>query len=529
MFFLYEHFLWALLIPFVLFFFSLNPGQNSIKTLFSLSVLNKLTVHKNRPQHTLRYRLFLLAIVFFILSLARPVTDAKVLSDEQGLIPLIIALDVSQSMYAEDIYPNRLSLAKEKIKALISAGINMRIGLILFSKDAYLAYPLSEDLDALEAMIDRLSLSKKLEPHSNIFAAIEGANHMQRAYEKKNILLFSDGGNSNNITQEKTYLQEHNITLHAIAMATETGALVPKTTSQYSKLNPLLKSLALESGGAYQKYSWGNRDIDAVLSQIKMSSSQHRLTVSQFKHYTELFSYPLGLGLFILFFIFSPLLSFMKSLKTTLILFSLSLTFTQTKAQAGILDFLTIKEAKTYYDDQKFLLSAKAYKSLPPSSQRTYNHANALYKAGQYRQALVLYKQALSENSDLNAKIYHNMGNVFFQEKHLKLAKKYYKKSIKISGHSLTKENLKTVNKILENIKKKKRKKPMPLPGLSKGPGHGKENFDEPPSSDYEVQIENLVLSEEEHWMQLLQKRKAPVFLQKLDTKRISENATQAW
>jgi len=528
MIFLHENLLFALIIPFILFFFSIKPGQNSIKIFFSQAALNQLSVNKNVLHNSLRYKLFLLTTALFILSLARPVTEAKIISDRQGLSPVIIAIDLSKSMYVKDVYPDRLSLAKQKAKAFISNGIDMRIGLILFAKDAYTAYPLSEDLDALEYTLDNLEHIKKLEAHSNIFSALEGANHMLRTYTKKDILLLSDGGNSDDVTEEIRYLQENNITLHAICIATQKGERIPQTASEHSKSKPTLKTLSRESGGVYQDYSWGNHDINAIVSKIKENAAKHKLKASQFKHYTELFSYPLAVAVALLFFVFFSPLSLIKK-GSTPILISISLVFLHTKAYSDIMDFKTIKDAKKLYAQQKFLSSAELYKTLPPSSEQFYNRANALYKAQKYEEAINLYKKSLSDNEGLNAKIFHNIGNAYFQLKRLSLAKKYYEKSLKISGHPLTQENLDILTQVLHNIKKKKREKPIPLSGMSKGPGLGKGNFDEAPSSDYEVQIEGLVLSEEDRWIRLLQQQQSMIFLQKLDTKRMSKNATKAW
>ena len=529
MLFINENFLFMLIIPLILFFLSVKPRQSNIHKLFSKSVLEQLSVQQHRLYPSARYRLLLLSIVLFILALSRPVSDAKILSKQQGLTPLIIAIDMSKSMYAKDVYPNRLSLAKEKAKSLISNAFDMRIGLILFAKNAYIAYPLSEDLDALEYTLNHLNFTKKFEVNSNIFAALEGANHMLRTYENKNILLLSDGGSSDDFNQEINYLKENNITLHTISIATQKGAIIPQTHIQYSKQNPELKSLADESGGHYQDYTWGNHDIKAVLTHIKERSLNPTLQSSQFKHYRELFSYPLALAVFLLFVIYaSPFILFKKA-NLSLVLMFFSLVLFQTKAQANILDFKTIKEAKALYKNEKYLESAKLFTLLHPNSQRDYNLANALYKAEKYKQALAFYKKSLSKNADFNAKVYHNIGNTYFKLKTLAEAKKYYTKSLKISNNPLTQENLDITIQVIKNIKKKKREKPIPLKGMGKGSTLGRESFTEAPSSDYEVKIENIVLSQEQKWMKLLQEQQSMIFLQKLETKRVSKDAAQAW
>lgn len=530
MFFLYENMLYTLLIPLLFFIFSLKQSQNSMQNLFSKPILDQLSVHADRLQGPIRYRLFLLALAFFIFSIARPVIDEKNISKTQELTPVVIALDVSKSMQLTDIYPSRLILARQKLKKLISKSIDMRIGILFFAKNAYMAYPISEDISALEYMIDHLSKDQKFEENSNMFAALEAGNHMLRDAKAKNIILLSDGGNSDDATEELQYLKENGMTLYAIGTATEKGAYISGKNALKSTLNPILKELALESGGSYEDFSWSENDIKSILSHIKKNSKKEKENVYQFKQYTELFSYPLALGILLLFFVFTSPLKIKKKVHFLLSFILFSLLVPQIKLQAGVLDFMTLNKAKNLYDEQKYAQSATLYKTVVKNSEGYYNLADALYQAHHYQEAISMYQKSLSKNSAMKAKILHNIGNCYVQMDALESAKRYYEEALKSAQNPLTKENLEYVNKVLHEKKKKKKKKKKPkreCAGVSKVVDHLE--LEKSSTSKYEIEVEDLILSEEERWMKLLQKKRVPIFLYKIETERMSHNVKQAW
>ncbi|GIT97208.1 VWA domain-containing protein [Sulfurovum sp. TSL1] len=529
MFFLYEHMLYALLLPLLFLIFSFKHCQNSMQKLFSKPVLDQLSVNAERLQGPVRYRLFLLALIFFIGSIARPVIDEKNTFKTQALTSVVIALDVSKSMHLTDIYPSRFMFAREKLKKLISKSNDMRMGILFFARNAYMAYPVSEDIPALEYMLDHLSKDQKFEDNSNIFAAIEAGNQMLQDAKAKNMILLSDGGNSDDVSEEIHYLKENGITLYAIGTATEKGVSLSEKNASKSTLNPILKALALESRGSYEDFSWSENDINAILSHIRKDSQKEKENAHQFKQYTELFSYPLALGLLLLFFVFSSPLRMNKKVPFLLTFIVVSLCIPHTKLQAGVLDFMTLHKAKNLYDAQQYDQSATLYKTVVKNAEGYYNLANALYQAHHYQEAIAMYQKSLSKKSAMKAKILHNIGNCYVQMDALELAKRYYEEALKSAQNPLTKENLEYVDKLLREKKKKKQKKKpkRACVGVSKVVDHLE--LERSSSSTYEIEAEDLVLSEEERWMKLLEKKQVPIFLHKIETERMSHHVEQAW
>lgn len=543
MFFLYEPVLYALCLPLLFFVLSFRAGKNTMKKIFVSSVLAQLSVRKDKLEAPGRYRIFLLALSLFILSLARPVMDEKNISREQMLIPVVIALDVSKSMHIKDIYPDRLSFAKQKLEKLISKSLNMRIGIVFFDSSAYMAYPVSEDTDAVAYMLEHLDKKQKFEGGSNIFSALEAAVYMLRSFPAKNIILLSDGGNSGDVSKEIAYTKENALRVYAIGMASDTGGYLSDDENSLSVLNPTLKRLAIESGGRYEGFSWGGHDIDTIVSQIKKDSFKEVNRRYPFKEYTELFAYPLALGVLLLFFAFYSFARLNQE-KTVLVwLVASGLLFTQTKLQAGVLDFVTLYQAKQLYKEEKYANSAELYQSVVSNKEGYYNLANALYQANRYKEAISAYQKSLSESKTMNAKALHNMGNCYVQLEALESAKRSYERALDQVQNPLTKENLNWVDMALleekkkkdikkkkqgkKKARKKKRKRECKKAGRDKkgqNISSSKIELEPPEHSSYEVELKNLRLSQEQHWMKLLQKQQAPSFLQKLKTQRMSQN-----
>jgi Ca-activated chloride channel family protein len=488
MFFLHASLLYLLVLPLILFLLSFMQTQG-LESFFSKAVLEKLSINKAADNSKRKYRFFLLAIALFILSLAQPVTAKKSLPQTLS-IPLVIAIDFSKSMQIQDIYPNRLAFAKEKAQLLLAHAKNLQVGILFFTKDSYLAYPISENLPAIAAMLQRADFNKTLGRGTNIFAAIEGANILLKNYSNKNILLLSDGGEKSNFKEERAYLKENNLSLYALDI-----------NSNKSK-----------------NLTYGSQDIDNILAQLQEDALRKATPSSKIKRNAELFQYPLFLGLLLLVYIFS---SFKKE---NFILLFILFQFTPKQAHAGLLDFYEISKAQSCYKEKKYLQAIAIYKKLPQTKEARYNLAVALYKAKKYEQALKTFKRSLSNDKTLNAKILHNIGNCYFQQKRVSLAKKYYKKSYAISKNRYTKENLAITNKILKRLKKRNKKEIKGLPMLSKLTIEQKD-FSTTVSSDFTVKLQDMVMSEEQKWMQLLKHRHAPLFLRKLNTKRRSINA----
>ena len=502
--FLQVYALLLLCIPLFLFLYSFTKKSNSLEKFFSKEILDKLRLNHLSLSQTLRYRLFLVALVFFILALARPVHQNKSLSMSRMKNSLVIALDMSKSMEKSDIYPSRKALAKQKLLHLLKLSSSLHVGILFFAQEAYMLYPISEDTEAMYTLLQNAQLPKIFAPNTNIFASLEGSSEMLLHESSKNIILLSDGGEDTPRDTELKYLQKHKIKLYTIAL---------------SKQNlPHLKTLSKKSGGEFVYASWGDSDIKAILHAIKTQKGEATKETFALKSYQEYFRYPLFFAIFLLFFAYQSSLKLIK----IFMFVAFSLVSFQTPLKADILDFYRLHKARAYYSNAEYTKASQEYAQVTKSSHVYYNYAGSLYKAKEYQKAIQIYKKALSQDKLLNAKIYHNIANANVYIDKLSLAKSYYEKALQEHIFVQTQENLALISEVIH-----KRKKLLAKDGTKvKFRDHlSKEKEFFHTSAKYSIHLETLFLDEEARWLQLISKQKSPLFLQKITTSRRSLDA----
>jgi len=511
MMFLAPYALLLLLIPSVLMLMSFTVKHKERKEVFSEAILQKITRYpelKKKPYH---YKLLLLGITLFMIAYAQPVLHDRY-SENTDIIPLVIALDISSSMDANDIYPSRLRYAKKKIASLLEMQPKLKVAVILFAKDAYLAYPMSDDLDSLHYVVSTVPFRSR--PGSNLFAALEAGQSMLQGYSSKNILLLSDGTNTDDFSDELVYLKKNKLRLNTLYInSRESG-------------KEGLKTLSLLSGGTFSMHHFSNSGLRLIMNTMAkhaQSSSTSEAFQSE-KAYTQLFYYPLFSAIVIMLYLFLQNHRFTGQKQSLLLFAAFMLLFHVSELDAGMLEFGEKYRAQKRYEEKAYKDAFSLYETLEQTHEVRYNSANALYKAKEYHKAIEMYERALSENRALNARIYYNMGNAYFQSGQIKLAKKYYIKSLKIKHDKDAQYNLEYV---IHLLKKKSKFKSNPLIKLPKSIGSSSAKELEQISSNYVVRLEKMVLSEEERWMKRIKNEKPTIFLQKLKTTRVSKNVLQ--
>ena len=515
MFFLYSYVLYFLLMPLLLFVLSFKKTKNSMENIFSQAVMKQLALNTQLLKISVRYRYFLVVIALIIIALARPVYLKQNAVINQMSSSAVIALDTSKSMHASDIYPSRLGLAKLKLLKFIQKANNLHVGILIFAKNSYMLYPVSEDTQALAYVLENADIKQKLEPSTNLFGVLEATTEMLRLEKTKNIILLSDGGEDVNRKGEISYILKNHLKLYAIDFC--------------PKPNNSLKNMTQKSEGYYMKYQWGDSDIERILNAIKKSSQQRTTSEYNMKQYKELFVYPLGLAVFILYFVFIGGLRYKYIMKFAVLFGLMQLTLLSAPASAGVFDFIKLQKAHSYYEQKQYEKAIEYYKDVTPTSEVNYNIANALYRQHKYLKAVIYYKRALTKKKLLNAKIYYNIGNCYVQRGKLELARAQYERSLKLYIYEQTKKNL---NIIMQELKKRKKLKKIFSRGSAKVCFKNRleeTNNDYKVSSKYKIKLQKLVLSEEEKWIKIIQKQKTPVFLQKIQTKRMSVDAQKPW
>ncbi len=202
---------------------------------------------------------------------------------------LSIAIDISDSMYADDIKPNRFSIAKIRATEAVKELNIPYLSLIVFTSKPYLISPPTRDKKSILDMLQRLSNEKEISKGTDILSALKGALYIESRFIKRGVLIFSDGGDYLNTKEIKSYIKDNNITLYSWAVATPNGSTIPLKDGDImeynhniitTKLNPNLKSISkffgIENGNSKSFKEF----LDSINSDYNIdSSSKNRLVL----------------------------------------------------------------------------------------------------------------------------------------------------------------------------------------------------------------------------------------------------------
>ncbi|MFA9374858.1 MAG: VWA domain-containing protein, partial [Poseidonibacter sp.] len=435
--FLYPNVLFLMLLPAFILMFLLLKKQTLLTQHFSKQILEKLSIKNQYLSNKSRTFILFLSLFCMIIALSRPVSNEKIHESKQELIPILIAIDVSKSMLANDIYPNRLEFARKKVLDIIDIQTNSAIGVILFAKSSFILSPLTQDFISLKTLVNNLNTGKNFDNGTNIFSTLETTVKLLKNYEYKNLILLSDGSDSSDFNKEIEFAKKNKISIYTIATATKKGAPIKLKDGNYLvdkngkivniKLNDNIKELALQTNGGYINFSLDKNDINEILNDINKKAKKEEFQAKKIKTYTELFYYPLALSILFLLIAYSSMPKFKrKSLIQVFIMITIFSNY-QPLLFASILDFQTIQKANEAYNSNDFKTSSKEFSSLEQSTQRDYNLANSLYKENKYKEAIDIYKNIKTEdNNDLKFKNLHNLGNSYVKINDLKSALNSY-------------------------------------------------------------------------------------------------------
>ncbi|MCF6331386.1 MAG: VWA domain-containing protein [Sulfurimonas sp.] len=466
--FLYPYFLYILLpILFVMFGF-LFRKKDSSQHYFSKEVMEKLKVGGSSLSLRTRNILFFISSVLIVIALAQPVIKDGSIEIKAKSSDIMIALDISDSMLAQDVYPNRLELAKQKALKFLKEIADERVGVVAFAKNSYLVSPLSFDTSAVAFLLSKLDTTSITQKGTNLLSMLEVVASSKTSTDKKYLFILSDGGDKNDFAKEIEFAKDNDIVIFVLGMGTIKGAPIKLKNGEFikqnsviliSKLNENISELATSTGGVYIQNTTSQNDIMAMLSEISSVSEKKELKAQEIQKYTPLFYYPLSLALLLILIATSSLGKINSNkLSHAMILFLVLLI--NTDAKAGVLDFLDLNEAKEAYEAGDYEKSAKIYKEYADKNsdaQSNYNTANAYYKQKKYDKALEYYKKANFKEDNQKANNLANMGNSYVKsatKDSLKNAKESYEKSLDIREDKEIRENLDAVLKELEKQKK---------------------------------------------------------------------------
>ncbi len=226
----YLYFLYLIPVIVLIYWFTQRQQVKLLKG-FANSKLHKVLFPKRSGAKSgIKFISFLIAVVLLIFALANPQVGSKIEEVKQVGIDVYILLDVSLSMTAEDIKPSRLDKAKFEISKLIRKLQGDRIGLIVFSGQAYVQFPLTTDYSAANLFLSAVDVTSVPQPGTAISSAIELAmkSFKEEAETKKAIVVITDGEDHEG--QLKSVVEDaagKGVNIYAIGLGDPSGAPIP--------------------------------------------------------------------------------------------------------------------------------------------------------------------------------------------------------------------------------------------------------------------------------------------------------------
>lgn len=313
-------FLYALLlIPafILLYWLSIRLKKKALQKFGDTETIEQLMPEVSKIRPIWKFIVLMLAYTFLILGIANPQLGSKLEEAKRSGVEIMIALDISNSMLAEDIQPSRLERAKQAISKLVDRLKNDKIGLVVFAGEAFVQLPITTDYASAKMFLSTINPSMVNVQGTAIGSAIYmSANSFTPESEtNKAIIIITDGeDHEENAIDQAISATESGIYVHTIGMGLPKGAPIPiKTnngTREYkkdqsgnivvSKLNEtMLQQIASAGNGIYIRANNTEVGLNALFDELnKMEKKEFE--VESYADYEDRFQYFIALSIFFL-------------------------------------------------------------------------------------------------------------------------------------------------------------------------------------------------------------------------------------
>ncbi|MCA1755881.1 MAG: VWA domain-containing protein [Bacteroidales bacterium] len=311
--------LWGLaLIPLLLLAWIINGYrfEKRMRSAGENELVRMMMPFASRFRRNLKFVIQLLAFVFLIIMIARPQFGSKLEEVKVRGVEIVIALDVSNSMLAEDIRPNRLERAKQSISRMVNELRNDRIGLILFAGDAYVQLPVTTDYVSAKMFLSAINPGIVPKQGTDISSAIELASNSfsPQSDRSRAIIIITDGENHDtDPVKTATAAREKGVVIHTVGLGSSEGVPIPVPGGggrEYLKDNEgntvitrlddsVLRKIAIAGDGTYVRASDSSLGLGSILDEIR-KMEQQEMEMRLFSEYNEQFPYLAVIALLLL-------------------------------------------------------------------------------------------------------------------------------------------------------------------------------------------------------------------------------------
>tara|TARA_R110001592_G_scaffold89265_3_gene262670 strand:- start:14778 stop:15809 length:1032 start_codon:yes stop_codon:yes gene_type:complete len=303
----------AIIVVFLLAFWWKKRAQ---KRFTDTVLLEKLAPNTSTFKSVLKMVFLAIGISFLIISLVNPKMGTKLKTIKREGVDVVFALDVSKSMLAEDIAPNRLEKAKQIISKIIDKLGSDRVGIIIYAGNAYPLLPITTDHAAAKMFLQNANPDMVSSQGTAINEALNLAKTYYNNDEQTNrfLIIISDGEDHQEDTKQVAQnMSKEGIKVYAIGVGTEKGSPIPMKVGGsligYKKYkgetvitkrkSDVLEAIANAASGRYIDGNKTEKPVDFI-EKLIANAQKSEFETKQFSDYKDQFQWFIGIGIFFL-------------------------------------------------------------------------------------------------------------------------------------------------------------------------------------------------------------------------------------
>lgn len=429
--------------------------KRAIKKIGDPQLVGQLMRHYNSKSFVQKFLLVTVAMAALVIALANLRTPSGAEKVSRAGIDVMIALDVSKSMLAQDVSPSRLERAKQMLSRLIDKLGNDRIGIVIFAGKAYLQMPITGDLAAAKMYLGSADTESVPTQGTVIGDALKMCNASFNSQEKKYkaVVLISDGeDHDEGADQIARQMASDGVVIYTIGIGSTGGSpIIDESTGEMkkdaqgntviSRLNEAaLQSIAKNGNGGYMLYNNTESVASTIASQLA-TMDQRAVKDDSLTNYESYYQWFLALALLLL--LIELFISEMKTIRQKKLKpVATAIVLLSTLSAGAQSEKTIIKQGNEAYAKKDYPAAATEYNKVlqknPENVTAQYNLGNALYKSEKKEEAIGAYDKSIDKLSKPVEKsnAYYNKGVVLHNENKLPECIDAYKNALKLDPNN---------------------------------------------------------------------------------------------
>jgi Ca-activated chloride channel family protein len=291
--------------------------KKSISKYFDINTINFLSPEISKSKPLLKFIIISVALLMLVISLVNPKIGTELKTVKREGVDIVFAIDVSKSMLAEDIAPNRIIKSKRIVSELLNNLGSDRVGIIAYASTAIPVLPITTDFSSARMFLESLNTDMLSSQGTSIAEAINlSKNYFNDENQTNRVLcVISDGEDHENQNNNLSDIaKESGITIISIGVGSTNGAPIPikennivksykkdeKGEVVITKLNEnMLNDMATQTGGIYFKGDNTSLVVNSIIDELKEMDKQE-FESKQFVSFKDQFQWFLFVGLFLI-------------------------------------------------------------------------------------------------------------------------------------------------------------------------------------------------------------------------------------